>query len=97
MKTTKTDLAARTPNRARHAATLATALATTLAASLYANPLAAQPAKADEHAVLWFVVHAAHRTTRANNPQSEHAHLSNAMSAGRYPAGLPARCGTRGC
>jgi thiol:disulfide interchange protein DsbC len=44
MKTTKTDLAARTPNRARHAATLATALATTLAASLYANPLAAQPA-----------------------------------------------------
>jgi thiol:disulfide interchange protein DsbC len=44
MKTTKTDPAARTPNRARHAATLATALATTLAASLYANPLAAQPA-----------------------------------------------------
>ena len=43
MKTTKTDPAARTLNRARHAATLATALATTLAAGLYANPLAAQP------------------------------------------------------
>lgn len=43
MKKTKTDSAARTPNRARHAATLATVLATTLAASLYANPLAAQP------------------------------------------------------
>ena len=46
MKTTKTDPAARTPNRARHAATLATALATTLAASLYAPLLAAQPATA---------------------------------------------------
>ena len=44
MKMTKTDPAARTSNRARHAATLATALATTLAAGLYANPLAAQPA-----------------------------------------------------
>ena len=43
MKTTKTDPASRTPNRLRHAATLATALATTLAAGLYANPLAAQP------------------------------------------------------
>lgn len=44
MKTTKTDPTARTPNRARHAATLATALATTLAASLYATPITAQPA-----------------------------------------------------
>jgi thiol:disulfide interchange protein DsbC len=44
MKTTKTDPTARTPNRARHAATLATALATTLAASLYATSIAAQPA-----------------------------------------------------
>lgn len=43
MKTTKTDPAARTLDRARHAATLATALATTLAAGLYANSLAAQP------------------------------------------------------
>lgn len=46
MKTTKTDPAARTLNRARHAATLATALATTLAAGLYAPLLAAQPATA---------------------------------------------------
>ena len=43
MTTTKTDPAARTSNRARHAATLATAMATTVAASLFANPLAAQP------------------------------------------------------
>lgn len=46
MKTTKTDPAARTLNRARHAATLATTLATTLAAGLYAPLLAAQPATA---------------------------------------------------
>ena len=46
MKTTKTDPAARTLDRARHAATLATALATTFAAGLYAPLLAAQPATA---------------------------------------------------
>ena len=46
MKKTKTDSAARTLNRTRHAATLATALATTLAAGLDAPLLAAQPATA---------------------------------------------------
>ncbi|MFY7864894.1 DsbC family protein [Roseateles sp.] len=46
MKTTKTDLAGRTPANARHATTLTTTLAAALAASLYATPLAAQPAAA---------------------------------------------------
>jgi thiol:disulfide interchange protein DsbC len=46
MKTMKTDLAARTPERARHAATLTTALAAAIAASLCATALAAQPAAA---------------------------------------------------
>jgi thiol:disulfide interchange protein DsbC len=46
MKTTKTDLAARTPARARHATTLTTALAAALAASLCTSALAAQPAAA---------------------------------------------------
>jgi thiol:disulfide interchange protein DsbC len=46
MKTMKTDLAARTPARARHATTLTTALAAAIAASLCATALAAQPAAA---------------------------------------------------
>jgi len=46
MKTMKTDLAARTPERARHASTLTTALAAAIAASLCATALAAQPAAA---------------------------------------------------
>jgi thiol:disulfide interchange protein DsbC len=46
MKTTKTDLAARTPERARHATPLTTALAAAIAASLCATTIAAQPAAA---------------------------------------------------
>jgi thiol:disulfide interchange protein DsbC len=48
MKTTKTDLAARTPARARHATTHTTALAAAIAASLCATALAAQPAAAQK-------------------------------------------------
>jgi thiol:disulfide interchange protein DsbC len=46
MKTMKTDLAARTPARARHATTHTTALAAAIAASLCATTHAAQPAAA---------------------------------------------------
>jgi len=80
MKTTKTDPAARTLNRARHAATLATTLATTLAAGLYAPLLAAQPATAPKTG--------AATATRAAPPGALQAQTSSPAQA-QAPSAAP--------